>query len=39
MPDEMPKRIEMIFQDAVDNLRFIKQQEWTVTNYALWIGF
>ena len=39
MSDKMPRRIEMIFQDAVDNLRFIKQQEWTVTNYALWIGF
>jgi hypothetical protein len=35
MPEEMPRRIEMIHKDAVDNLRFIKQQEWTVTNYAL----
>ena len=35
MSDDMPKRIEVIFQDAPHNLRFIKQQEWTVTNYAL----
>jgi hypothetical protein len=35
MSDDMPKRIEVIFQDATHNLRFFKQQEWTVTNYAL----
>jgi hypothetical protein len=34
MTDDMPKRIELLFQDAVDNLRFVKQQQWTVTNYA-----
>ena len=35
MSDDMPKRIEVIFQDATHNLRFFKQQQWTVTNYAL----
>ena len=32
---DMPKRMEAIFQDASHNLRFFKQQQWTVTNYAL----
>ena len=35
MSDDMPKRIEVIFQDATHNLQFFKQQQWTVTNYAL----
>ena len=35
MFEEMPKRIEMIFQDAFDNLRFFKQQQWIITSYAL----
>src|SRR6476469_9894925 len=34
MSEEMPKRIELVYQDAVENLRFLKQQQWTVTNYA-----
>jgi hypothetical protein len=34
MSEEMPKRIELVYQDAVENLRFFKQQQWTVTNYA-----
>ena len=30
---DMPKRMEAIFQDAnSNNLRFFKQQQWTVTN-------
>ena len=37
MPDDMPKRIELMFQDAVDNLRFFKQQQWAITNYAFLI--
>jgi hypothetical protein len=35
MFEEMPKRIELIFQDAFDNLRFFKQQQWIITRYAL----
>ena len=31
----MPKHIEMLYQDAVDNVRFAKQQQWSVTYYAL----
>ena len=37
MPDDMPKRIELMYQDAVDNLRFFKQQQWAITNYAFLI--
>src|SRR5262245_11375429 len=33
--EEMPKRMEVIYQDATHNIRFFKQQQWTVTNYAL----
>jgi len=35
MSEDMPKRIEIIFQDATDNLRFLKQQQWIITRYAL----
>ena len=28
--DEIPQRIALIFQDAVDNIRFFKRQQWTV---------
>ena len=31
----IPDQILAIYQDAVDNLRFVKQQQWRVTNYAL----
>jgi hypothetical protein len=34
-PKDLTKPIEAVYKDAVDNLRFIKQQEWTVTRYAL----
>ena len=34
MPDEA-KRIKLVYQDANYNLRFLKQQEWAVTRYAL----
>jgi hypothetical protein len=33
-PREMPPQLEGLYQDAVENLRFIKQQQWRVTNYA-----
>jgi hypothetical protein len=32
--DHLPKRIGLVYQDAVDNIRFFKSQQWTVTNYA-----
>jgi hypothetical protein len=31
----MPRRIELFYKDALDNLMFIKQQQWAVTRYAL----
>ena len=34
MGDELPRRIELIYQDAVENIRFFKAQQWTITNYA-----
>jgi hypothetical protein len=33
--DDMPKRVEMLYQDARANLGFIKHQQWRVTSYAL----
>jgi hypothetical protein len=30
---EMPKRLQMVYQDALDNLKFIKQQEWAIVRY------
>jgi len=35
MPKEMPKPVQLVYKDAVDNLVFIKRQEWLVTSYAL----
>jgi len=35
MPGEKTKRLEFIYQDAATNLRFLKQQEWLITRYAL----
>jgi hypothetical protein len=35
--DEMPKRIELVFRDALDNITFIKKQQWIVAGYGLTI--
>jgi hypothetical protein len=35
MSEEKTKRLELIYQDAATNLRFLKQQEWVITRYAL----
>jgi hypothetical protein len=32
---EESKRLDLIYQDAAINLRFLKQQEWAITRYAL----
>jgi hypothetical protein len=32
---EMPHRIEMVYKDALGNLKFLKEQQWPVTKYAL----
>jgi hypothetical protein len=32
---EMPHRIEMVYKDALDNLKFLKEQQWPITRYAL----
>jgi hypothetical protein len=34
-PKEMPNRILMVYKDALDNLKFLKEQQWPVTKYAL----
>jgi hypothetical protein len=36
-PEDMPKFVEAYFKDTVDNLRFVKRQQWMATNYALLI--
>jgi hypothetical protein len=33
----MPKRIEMVYQDALNNIGFIKKQEWIIAGYGLTI--
>jgi hypothetical protein len=33
--DNLPKHLELIFADAVDNIRFLKRQQWVITNYAV----
>jgi hypothetical protein len=33
--DDFPSRINALYGDAVQSLRFFKQQQWSVTNYAL----
>jgi len=35
MSEDKTKRLELIYQDAATNLRFLKQQEWVITRYAL----
>jgi hypothetical protein len=32
---EMPKHVEAAYKDAVDNILFLKRQQWVATNYAL----
>jgi hypothetical protein len=31
----MPNHVAALYQDAIDNIRFLKRQQWAVTNYAL----
>jgi hypothetical protein len=35
MADEFPKRLELLYADAVENLKFLKQQQWVITRYTL----
>ena len=32
---EITKQFDTLYKDAVDNLRFLKTQEWSTTNYTL----
>ena len=34
VPKEMPKRIQMAYKDALDNIAFLKRQQWIITNYS-----
>jgi hypothetical protein len=34
---EMPRHVEAAYKDAVDNIMFLKRQQWIATNYALLI--
>jgi hypothetical protein len=35
-PDsEMPRHVEAVHKDAVENIIFLKRQQWVATNYAL----
>jgi hypothetical protein len=33
--EDFPSRLQVFYQDCVDNIRFLKQQQWRATNYAL----
>ena len=33
--EEFPGQHDALYQDAAENLRFVKAQQWRVTNYAL----
>lgn len=35
--EDMPKRIEFVYKDALDNISFTKKQEWIVAGYGLTI--
>jgi hypothetical protein len=35
MVGELPNHIELIYKNAEDNLRFIKQQQWSIARYAV----
>jgi hypothetical protein len=32
---QMPVHVEAAYKDAVDNIIFLKRQQWVATNYAL----
>jgi O-antigen ligase len=32
---QMPSHVEVAYQDAVNNITFLKRQQWIATNYAL----
>jgi hypothetical protein len=32
---QMPKHVEVAYRDAVDNIVFLKRQQWLATNYVL----
>ena len=32
---QMPSHVEVAYQDAVNNINFLKRQQWIATNYAL----
>jgi hypothetical protein len=34
---DMPRRVEAIYKDAVENIRFVKRQQWVITNYSILI--
>ena len=35
MKENVPTHVQMVIQDAVENLRFAKRQQWKITNYPL----
>jgi len=37
MTQKFNEQMAALYQDAVENLRFLKQQQWSVTNYAVLI--
>ena len=32
---DMPKRIEIFYKDALDNIAFLKKQEWVIAGYGI----
>lgn len=34
-PNEMPPQMQAVYKDAIDNLIFLKRQQWTITNYVI----
>lgn len=34
-PNEMPPKMQTVHKDAIDNLIFLKRQQWTITNYVI----
>jgi hypothetical protein len=32
---ELPKQIELMYEDTLENIMFVKKQQWAVTGYAL----
>ena len=36
-PRQMPRHVEAAYKDAVDNIVFLKRQQWVTTNYAVLI--